>query len=277
MISAMITSRLISMFKLRYIILTVLILTGLSFGNVEKDPLRIVMLSGRLELHWRLIMSGVNEVDGPFDIYPQIAVDTFANEFKIRIKSKRPLQFIGDRTRFEGGEDSLRIEITNVNEETILVAGSLTRISMIISHRLSNKNMFIFDIYNDELPLGRIAGTEGLLFNHGIPTEKDSIYSANLSQIIDDFKNEEIAVSISKTVQKAMLMKSLYYTSIIFAILLLLSISLAILRFFKKKRMNKKAKKKTGQTDPEKEQKIRAIMAAENISYDEAELKLDVG
>ena len=203
MTSAMNTSRLISMFKLRSIILTVLFLTGLSYGNVDKDPLRIVMLSGRLELHWRLIMSGVNELDTPFDIYPQVAVDTASNEFKIRIKSKRPLQFIGDRTRFEGGEDSLRIEITNINEETILVAGSLTRISMIISHRLSNKNMFIFDIYNDELPLGRIAGTEGLLFNQGTPTEKDSIYSANLSQIIDDFKNEEIAVSISKTVQKA--------------------------------------------------------------------------
>ncbi len=270
--------KLISMFKLN----TIIILIGLVFvgelqAEVDGDPLRLVLLSGRFDENWRLILSSVNDADGQYSIYPQIAVDTATAEFKIRIKSKNSLQFIGDRTRFEGGDDSLRIEIVNVDETTILIAGSLKQIAVMVSHRLSDRNMFIFDIYPHAISIGDLAGAQSILFDDTIPVDSDSTTQAHIRQLLEDISNEKIAVNVSRSTLETIFMKALIVASAIFAVLIIIRINLSILRYFKKRKSKSKTQDKQGQTTANKEDQIRALMAKEGISYDEAEIKLNVG
>ncbi len=252
-------------------------LSGLLQANIAKEPLRFVLLSGLYQQNWRLILSAVNEVGDQYDIYPRVWVDTVAAEFKIKIKSKLPLQFVGDRTRFEGGDDSLRVEIVNIDEETILIAGSLTKIRLIISHRISDRNMFIFDIYPYDLSIGDIAGAQSLLFGKTTTDNSDSTFQKQIRQLLDDFNREKIAVNVSQSVQRNMFWKALIFTSVIFAGLLIIKLNLSIIKFMRsRKNRTKKQNKKTKVTE-HKENAIRALMAKERITYDEAEIKLNVG
>lgn len=260
------------------IVLISLVLSGLLQANIVKEPLRLVLLSGLYNQNWRLIISSVNEVDGDqYDIYPWVWVDTVAAEFKIKLKSKLPLQFVGDRTRFEGGADSLRIEIANIDEETLLIGGSLKQIRLIISHRISDRNMFIFDIYPYYLSIGDIAGAQSLLFNEITTDKGDSTYQAHIRQLLDDFNREKIAVNVSQTVRRTMFLKAIIFTSVIFAGLLIIKLNLSIIKFMKSRKNRAKKQNKKGKVSEHKEKAIRALMAEEGITYDEAEIKLNVG
>ncbi|MFH1851022.1 MAG: hypothetical protein ABIA75_01615 [Candidatus Neomarinimicrobiota bacterium] len=258
------------------IIILLQLLGGLVRADVVKEPIRFVMLSGEFEQYWRLIISAVNDVDAQYDIYPRVWIDTVETEFKIRLKSKIPLQFVGDRTRFEGGIDSLRIEVVNQDEETLLIEGDLKRLTQIVSHRLSNRNFFVFDIYTGKINIGEIAGDREILFSQKIWGSSDSLHIAQMSQLADDLRQEGLAVNVSQEVRNEMLMQALLYSSVAFGVFLIIVLNVIIIKALRSRKRKKTEGKKTGADSKEREKQVRAIMAAEKISYDEAELKLNV-